>query len=107
MTGRVRVLVWHRATPETGLYVVDAYHGISNALAGTPGLLRNELLRAPTDAASLVVASEWESMAAFQAWEQGPDHRDTTAPLRPYRDRERARPFDILEVVAAYAPERS
>ena len=52
--------------------VERAYHQISGALAGVPGLLGNELLReVGRDEAKFVVLSEWESMSAFQRWEQG------------------------------------
>jgi hypothetical protein len=33
---------------------------------------------------------------------EGPDHRDTTAPLRPYQDPGLPSPFDLLTVVAEY-----
>ncbi len=83
--------------------VEKAYHQISAALAGVPGLLGNELMReVGQDGAAFVVMSEWESMSAFQRWEQGADHRRTTAPLRPYQDSRRGRPFALYEVTAQY-----
>lgn len=104
--GRVHVLLYARPPesrpPETGAAAVaDAYHRISRSLAGTPGLLGNRLMR-EVGGAGFVVMSEWESMAAFQAWERGPTHRETTSPLRPYQDSSRGRAFGIYEVVAAY-----
>jgi heme-degrading monooxygenase HmoA len=50
----------------------------------------------------MLVMSEWQSLAAFQAWESGVDHRSSTSPLRPYQDRERARFFEIFEVAAEF-----
>jgi heme-degrading monooxygenase HmoA len=102
MSGRVRVLVWHRVPVDGAQPVVDAYHAISQALDGTPGLLGNELLRVRGDAGCLVVASEWRSLEAFQAWEEGSAHRGVTAPLRQYRDGGRGRAYEILEVVTEY-----
>ncbi|GAA0297211.1 antibiotic biosynthesis monooxygenase [Streptomyces polychromogenes] len=101
---RVRVLVHARAPEgEEGAQAVSAaYHRISEALRGTPGLLGNELLHSRVDGRNFVVMSEWESPEAFQAWEQGPGHRSTTAPLRPYQDASRGRPFDVLTVSARY-----
>jgi heme oxygenase (mycobilin-producing) len=101
-TGRVRVLVWHRAPATQPAAVADAYHAISRELAGTPGLVRNELLGSVAEPDSLVVMSEWESLAAFQVWEQGFQHRKTTSPLRPYQDRARGRHYEVFRVVAAY-----
>ncbi|MGW2425635.1 antibiotic biosynthesis monooxygenase family protein [Streptomyces sp. NPDC001709] len=104
VTARTRVLV-HARVPEdaTGAdAVTTAYHHISKALRGTPGLLGNELLRSRLDPRCFVVMSEWESLEAFQRWEQGPGHRETTAPLRPYQDASRGRPFDVLTVSERY-----
>ncbi|GHF28107.1 antibiotic biosynthesis monooxygenase family protein [Streptomyces morookaense] len=101
---RVRVLVYAR-TPEEAPgpdAVTEAYHRISEALHGTPGLLGNELLHSRLDPRRFVVMSEWESLDAFRRWEQGPGHRGTTAPLRPYQDASQGRPFDVLTVSAHY-----
>ncbi|GAA4561741.1 antibiotic biosynthesis monooxygenase [Micromonospora coerulea] len=97
----VRILLWHRVDGD-GAAVRDAYHRVSRALAGTPGLLGNQLLRSAVDPACFVVMSEWTSLTAFQDWEGGATHRGTTAPLRPYQDPRRQPPYEILETVAAY-----
>ncbi|MFD5089256.1 antibiotic biosynthesis monooxygenase family protein [Amycolatopsis thailandensis] len=102
MSGRVRVLVWHRAGTSGADPIADAYHEVSRELLGVPGLLGNELLGAAVDRDVLVVMSEWESMEAFSAWEKGAGHRGTTAPLRPFRDHTRPVPFDVLTVLAEY-----
>lgn len=78
-----------------------AFHGIAAELAGTPGLVGSELLEALTDTGSVVVMSEWESLVAFQTWEQGSSHKATTAPLRSYQDRSRERTFEVYEVAAS------
>ncbi|WP_033775430.1 antibiotic biosynthesis monooxygenase family protein [Salinispora oceanensis] len=98
---RARVLLFCRAVG-TGEALTAAYHTISDALAGTPGLLHNELLRDSTDPTNFIVLSEWESIGAFHSWESGTGHRDTTAPLRPYQDHSRGRPFGLYEVVGSY-----
>ncbi|WP_275416024.1 hypothetical protein [Streptomyces sioyaensis] len=41
-------------------------------------------------------------MAAFRTWEAGAAHRDSTSPLRPFRDHDGGRPFEIFRVTAAY-----
>jgi heme-degrading monooxygenase HmoA len=99
----IRVMIY-AAVPESDAdQVEDAYHRISTALLDVPGLLGNELLRElGRPDAGFVVMSEWQSMAAFQQWEQGADHRATTAPLRPYQDSSRGRPFALYEVAAKY-----
>ncbi|SCF79699.1 antibiotic biosynthesis monooxygenase [Streptomyces sp. Ncost-T10-10d] len=98
----VRVLLYLRAVEADVPAVEDAYHRISKDLAGTPGLLGNELLREVTDPEAFAVLSEWESLTAFQDWESGSAHRGTTSPLRQFQDGERQRPFALFEVSAAY-----
>jgi heme-degrading monooxygenase HmoA len=94
---RVRVLVYLAVPGERVGAVTDAYHGISAALAGTPGLLRNELLRSVRDPAAFAVLSEWEDLAAFREWENGTGHRPATAPLREY-----GTGFHVYQVTAGY-----
>jgi heme-degrading monooxygenase HmoA len=99
-TGGVRVLLFLRAADVAA--VERGYHQISAELNGTPGLLRNELLRDLADPEHFVVLSEWESREAFGTWERGSTHRGTTAPLRGYQDGGSGRPFGVYEVTAAY-----
>lgn len=99
---RARVLIYYRAPENDPDIIEKAYHGISAALAGTPGLLRNELLRDVAEPDSFIVLSEWESLDAFRAWEEGPQHRGNTSPLREYQDRSRGKHYGIYEVTAAY-----
>lgn len=99
---RVRVLVYASAPDAAPDAVGEAYHRISTDLAGTPGLLGNELLRSTIERSGYVVMSEWESLSAFQTWEQGQQHRDTTAPLRPLQEHRQGGSFGLYEVVATY-----
>ncbi|MDQ0762621.1 antibiotic biosynthesis monooxygenase family protein [Streptomyces canus] len=99
---RLRVLVYAAAPESDPDAVSAAYRRISEALRGTPGLLGNELLRSTLDDGAFLVMSEWESREAFEGWEQGSSHRDTTAPLRPFQDASKGRPFGIYQVVASY-----
>jgi heme-degrading monooxygenase HmoA len=102
---RARVLLYYHAPANGPDPVRDAYHEASQALRGTPGLIGNELLHDITEAGTYVVLSEWASVEAFQAWEQGPRHRNETSPLRPFQDRRgRARHFGVYEVAASYGP---
>jgi heme-degrading monooxygenase HmoA len=104
VTGRVRVLVYAGA-PGDATAVEDAYHTVSRALEGTPGLVGNALLRGVHDPSAYVVMSEWRDLEAFRAWERGAEHRDVTAPLRPLQRAVQGAAFGIYEVTAAYGAE--
>jgi heme-degrading monooxygenase HmoA len=97
---RVRVLLFHEASDPAAL--TAAYHAVSAELAGTPGLLSNELLTSVHDPTWVLVMSEWTDRASFDAWEQGTTHKGQTAALRPFRDTRMPRPFGVFEVDATY-----
>lgn len=103
MTQRVRILLYHRVPPAGIGAIEKAYREISEELAGTPGLLGNELLRSLIDPDVFVVLSEWQSIEAFNSWDKGPDHKGQTSPLRPYQDRTREKPWEILAVTDSYS----
>jgi heme-degrading monooxygenase HmoA len=100
VSGEVRVLVYQSV--QDASLVHDAYHLVSERLTGVPGLLGNELLGSITDPTGFVVLSRWADLDAFRAWEQGSAHRETTAPLRPYRDLRLPSSFGVYQVVADY-----
>jgi heme-degrading monooxygenase HmoA len=80
----VRVLVF--ATVATGQEAAfeAAYARVTASVQGTPGHIRDELLRDRDRQGRYVLLSEWESAAAFRAWEDAPIHRRLTTPMRPY-----------------------
>ncbi len=96
----VQVHVYAQAPADEPDAVERAYHVISARLAGTPGLLHNRLLADQRTPGRYLVVSEWASPAAFQVWEQGPDHRVQTEPLRPYLDFRSS--GQVFHVLAAY-----
>lgn len=90
-------MVWYLAPADDPEVVERAYERISGDLAGTPGLIGNELLKRAGDPRRVMVMSEWEDLASFEEWESGAEHRSTTSPLRPFVDR-----YEIYEVVSAF-----
>ncbi|MFG2986811.1 antibiotic biosynthesis monooxygenase family protein [Streptomyces sp. NPDC048258] len=96
----VEVVLYHLT--DRGPDVLAAYHEASRRMAGTPGLLGNQLMNEVGRPDSYVVVSHWDSWDSFETWEGGVGHKDQTAPLREFRDTERARPFEIYKVLASY-----
>ncbi|MEC3974261.1 antibiotic biosynthesis monooxygenase family protein [Amycolatopsis sp. H20-H5] len=82
MTARVMVLARIREGDE-GKFET-AYAEVTAKVAGTPGHIRDELLRPADNDDRYILLSEWETTAAFLAWEDAPIHKQTTTPLRPY-----------------------
>ncbi|WP_407550913.1 antibiotic biosynthesis monooxygenase [Streptomyces sp. Pv4-95] len=99
-TPAVEVVLYHLT--DRGPDILAAYHEASSRMAGTPGLLGNQLMHQVGRPDSYVVVSRWESWESFESWESGADHKDQTAPLREFRDTERERPFEIYQVLARY-----
>ncbi|SDL64848.1 Antibiotic biosynthesis monooxygenase [Lentzea albidocapillata subsp. violacea] len=101
MNGEIEVVLHHLCDDENAIGV--AYVESSRRMAGTPGLLGNHLMRLLGDERGFAVVSRWADWESFSRWEGSTGHKDQTAPLRPYRDLSRARPFEIYRVVAAHA----
>jgi heme oxygenase (mycobilin-producing) len=105
MSQQIRILLYHRIPVDSSATLEKAYREISEELAGTAGLIGNELLHSLTDPGVFVVLSEWQSMAAFTSWDKGPDHKGQTSPLRPYQDQTREKPWEIFTVIDSYSYE--
>jgi heme oxygenase (mycobilin-producing) len=103
--GTVRVVLYFRAVDEQQIEdLTQAYHESSKALQGTPGLLRNELLRNAHEPDRFAVLSEWEDRPAFDEWETGALHKGQTAPIRAFADpTPPGTVFAVYDVVAHYA----
>jgi heme-degrading monooxygenase HmoA len=106
--GAVRVLIYVRVgddqDPAQIEKLVQAYHESSKALQGTPGMLRNELLRNLKEPVRFAVLSEWEDQHAFLKWEEGAHHKGQTAPIREFADPSPSgMSFAVYDVVAAYS----
>lgn len=82
--------------------VAAAYHAVSQALDGTPGLIGNALLRSVDDPRAYVILSRWTGAEAFQGWERDAAHPAATAPLRPFQVPASAVPFGVYTVAASY-----
>lgn len=102
MSAAVRVLLYVTDPDRAPGSVEAAYHAVSRALEGTPGLVGNTLLRALDDPQAFAILSEWADLRAFRTWENGSEHRGTTASLRPLQDSSRNEAFRIYEVAASY-----
>lgn len=79
----VRIMVRAVVKPENREAFEKAFADVSKVVHGTPGHVRDELLRDPAGGRYVLLA-EWESERAFRDWEDSFAHRQMTAPLRRY-----------------------
>lgn len=63
---------------------IEAYREVTAKVKGTPGHVRDELLRQDGETSKFILLSEWESKERFLAWEDDEIHMNTTTPMRPY-----------------------
>ena len=80
----IRVMVFAKIKPGVEKDFEAAYAEVTQKVKGTPGHIRDELLRRTDQADSYVLLSEWESKEKFLEWEDDPVHRQTTTPMRPH-----------------------
>jgi heme-degrading monooxygenase HmoA len=80
----IRVMVFAKIKPGEEAAFEAAYAEVTRKVKGTPGHVKDELLRADGEPGSYILLSEWESKEAFLAWEDAPIHMQTTTPMRPY-----------------------
>lgn len=80
---RARVVFLIRVPAERTEEFLRAYEQIRYEVAeGVPGHLVDQVCQCSTDPEQWLITSEWESLAAFEAWEQSPDHRLLVRPMR-------------------------
>ncbi|MFE6165485.1 antibiotic biosynthesis monooxygenase family protein [Streptomyces sp. NPDC056486] len=80
----VRVMVSARIEDKDQEAFEEAYRSVTSVVRGTPGHLRDELLRDAEEPGRYILLAEWESEEAFRTWEDAPSHREMAAPMFPY-----------------------
>ncbi len=80
----VRIMVHAKVAEADYPAFQTEYRAVTSKVKGTPGHIRDELLRATDGSEAIILLSEWESRERFLAWEDAPIHRQTTGGLRPY-----------------------
>ncbi|MFJ3170847.1 antibiotic biosynthesis monooxygenase family protein [Streptomyces roseus] len=80
----VRIMVSARVQEKDQEAFEEAYRQVTAVVKGTPGHLRDELLRDAEQPGRYILLAEWESEEAFRTWEDAPSHREMAAPMFPY-----------------------
>ncbi len=96
----VRIMVFATIKPGHEKPFEEAFAMVSQKVKGTPGHIRDELLKDANDPSSYILLAEWESKEKFLAWEDAPIHRQTTNPMNPHWEGGTDR--KIFEVVVSH-----
>ena len=80
----IRVMVFAKIKQGEEKAFEQAYAEVTRKVKGTPGHVKDELLRSTKEPDSYILLSEWESKEKFLGWEDAPIHMQTTTPMRPY-----------------------
>ncbi|HEX5727882.1 FAD-dependent oxidoreductase [Microbacterium sp.] len=86
----IRIDLTTRVSPGEEEAFEHAYAIVASRLAGTPGLIREELLKEPGSFVYHIFA-EWESEQDFINWVEDPSHADQSGPLARWLSVEFAR----------------
>lgn len=79
---RARVVFLVRVPLDRSAAFLEAYEKIRYSVAeGVPGHLVDQVCRSDDDPEQWLITSEWETLAAFEAWEGSADHRELVRPL--------------------------
>ncbi|MBM9508201.1 antibiotic biosynthesis monooxygenase family protein [Actinacidiphila acididurans] len=80
----IRVVMTATIKPEDADAFERAYLDVTSKVQGTPGHLRDVLLRDSEDATRYSLIAEWESERLFRAWADDPEHMRQSAAMYPY-----------------------
>jgi heme-degrading monooxygenase HmoA len=85
-----------------------AYLEVTEKVRGTPGHIRDALLRDTADPGRYSLIAEWESEEQFRAWADDPEHMRQSAAMFPYwADTFRRSIHDVRATLESYETDRA
>lgn len=82
---KIRVMVHGKLNQLTDQEAFEAaFTQVSSSVQGTPGHVKDELLRDTSEPGTYILMSEWLSKEEFLNWELSPIHMQKTLPMRSY-----------------------
>ncbi|WP_052709166.1 MULTISPECIES: antibiotic biosynthesis monooxygenase family protein [unclassified Streptomyces] len=101
----VRVVITATIDPAHHEAFERAYLEVTAKVQGTPGHLRDELLRDAAVPDRYCLLAEWESEALFRAWADDPAHIAQSAAMYPYwADTFQRRIYDVRATLDSLGP---
>jgi heme-degrading monooxygenase HmoA len=80
----IRVLMTATIAPEDHEAFERAYLDVTGKVRGTPGHVRDVLLRDTADPTRYTLIAEWESEQVFRTWADDPEHMRQSAAMYPF-----------------------
>jgi heme-degrading monooxygenase HmoA len=80
----VIVMVSARVKPGAEKEFEAAFQQVRATVSGTVGHLGDDLFKLCGEDNRYALVGRWESVERFLAWEESPEHRQATTPMRPY-----------------------
>ncbi len=80
----IRVVMTATIKPEDREAFEKAYIEVTTKVRGTPGHVRDALLRDSADGTRYSLIAEWESEGLFRAWADDPEHMRQSAAMYPF-----------------------
>jgi heme-degrading monooxygenase HmoA len=80
----IRVVMTATIKPADREAFEKAYVEVTTKVRGTPGHVRDALLRDSADGTRYCLIAEWETEELFRAWADDPEHLRQSAAMYPY-----------------------
>ncbi len=104
----IRVVMTATIRPEDTAAFEEAYLDVTSKVRGTPGHIRDALLRDTSDATRYSLIAEWESEELFRAWADDPEHMKQSAAMYPYwADSFRRSIYEVRATLESYETGRA
>jgi heme-degrading monooxygenase HmoA len=104
----IRVVMTATIKPEDQAAFEKAYLEVTEKVRGTPGHVRDALLRDTSDSTRYSLIAEWESEELFRAWADNPEHMRQSAAMYPYwADTFRRSIYEVRATLESYETDRA
>jgi heme-degrading monooxygenase HmoA len=99
----IRVLITATIKPEDREAFEKAYIDVTTKVRGTPGHVRDALLRDSLEGTEYALIAEWESEELFRTWADDPEHMRQSAAMYPYwADTFQRRIYEVRATLESY-----
>lgn len=104
----IRVVMTATIKPEDFEAFEKAYLEVTSKVRGTPGHVRDALLRDSSDPTRYSLMAEWEDEEQFRAWADDPEHMRQSAAMYPFwADSFRRSVHEVRATLESYETPRS